>query len=111
MAEAKVDDETQQKFNMACFVVKNGDKPPSAPSNDKKLKMYSFYKQATIGNVNTARPGMFDLTGKAKWDAWKKIENTSTGDAMKGYIGEMHADWDKDKCLEVRQDEEILLAM
>ena len=28
------------------------------------------YFQATVGDVNTTRPGMLDFTGKAKWDAW-----------------------------------------
>ena len=33
--------------------------------------------QATVGDTNTARPGMMDFTGKAKWDAWKAQEGTS----------------------------------
>ena len=31
------------------------------------------------------RPGMSDMKGKAKWDAWKKCEGTSKEDAMKKY--------------------------
>jgi len=31
------------------------------------------------------RPGMFDLKGKAKWDAWEKCKGTSKEDAMKKY--------------------------
>ena len=36
------------------------------------LKLYGLYKQATVGDVNTDRPGTFsmDFAGKAKWDAW-----------------------------------------
>ncbi len=30
-------------------------------SNEEKLKFYSFYKQATIGDVNTAQPYFFNL--------------------------------------------------
>jgi len=28
------------------------------------------YKQATIGDCNTGRPGGWDLKGQRKWDAW-----------------------------------------
>lgn len=34
----------------------------------------------------TARPGMLDLKGKAKWDAWKSKEGMSQNDAKEGYI-------------------------
>lgn len=36
-------------------------------------QFYKYYKQGTVGDVNTARPGMLDFTGKAKWDAWKEV--------------------------------------
>jgi acyl-CoA-binding protein len=29
---------------------------------------------------------MMDFVGKAKWDAWKKIEGTSKDDAKRAYI-------------------------
>jgi hypothetical protein len=32
--------------------------------------MYALFKQASVGDVNTERPGMLDFKGKAKWDAW-----------------------------------------
>ena len=35
-----------------------------------QLELYGLYKQGTEGDVSTSRPGMFDLKGKAKWDAW-----------------------------------------
>ncbi|KAA8579567.1 hypothetical protein FQN60_006660 [Etheostoma spectabile] len=34
--------------------------------------VYGLYKQATVGDVNIARPGMFDLAGRGKWDAWER---------------------------------------
>ncbi|CDS40408.1 acyl coenzyme A binding protein [Echinococcus multilocularis] len=39
-------------------------------SDDDKLYLYGLYKQATVGDVNTAKPGMLDVKGKAKWEAW-----------------------------------------
>lgn len=54
--------------------------------NDKKLEIYALYKQGLIGDVNTDRPGMLDLKGKAKWDAWNAKKGTSQEDAQKAYI-------------------------
>ena len=45
----------------------------TSPGNEAKLKLYGLFKQATIGTVNTKRPGMTDFVGKAKWDAWKAL--------------------------------------
>ena len=57
-----------------------------ALSNEKKLEIYALFKQATVGDVNTQRPGMMDFKGKAKWDAWKAKEGTSQDDAKEAYI-------------------------
>ena len=32
------------------------------------------------------KPGMFDMTGKAKWEAWNKNKGLSKDDAMTKYI-------------------------
>ena len=61
-------------------------------SNDKQLEVYSLFKQATVGDCNTARPGMLDMKGKAKWDAWDARKGMSKEDAEKAYaelIGEI----------------------
>ncbi|XP_021277328.1 acyl-CoA-binding protein-like [Herrania umbratica] len=47
--------------------------PPTTKDADK-LTLYGLYKQATVGNVNTDRPGIFSPTDRAKWDAWKAVE-------------------------------------
>ncbi len=44
----------------------------SRPSNDQLLELYSLYKQGTAGDATGKRPGMFDLAGRAKFDAWTK---------------------------------------
>lgn len=59
-----------ERFNLA---VANVDKLPEEPSNDVKLKLYAFYKQATVGKCSTSKPGVFDLVGRAKWDAWNAL--------------------------------------
>ena len=56
------------------------------PDNPTLLKIYSLYKQATEGDNEEAKPGFADIVARAKWDAWKKLEGTSTDDAMQQYI-------------------------
>jgi len=55
-------------------------------SNEDKLTLYKLYKQATEGDVTSKRPGMFDMVGRAKWDAWASAKGTSKDEAMKQYI-------------------------
>jgi acyl-CoA-binding protein len=56
------------------------------PSNDALLELYALYKQATVGDVTGSRPGMLDMVGRAKYDAWAKLKKTGKDDAMKKYI-------------------------
>lgn len=56
------------------------------PTDNEMLELYGLYKQATVGDVNTDRPGMFDLQGKAKWDAWNGRKGLAKEDAEKQYI-------------------------
>ena len=73
----------EQQFNTAAENVKNLTK---RPSNDELLNLYGLYKQATVGDNNTSRPGLFDVKGKAKWDNWDSLKGTSKSDAMNNYI-------------------------
>ncbi|CAJ1986587.1 acyl-CoA binding protein [Leishmania donovani] len=57
-------------------------------SDEVKLKFYGLFKQATVGDVNTDRPGIFDYAGKAKWDAWSKLKGISLLDAKRMYVSE-----------------------
>ncbi|CAN1772531.1 Acyl-CoA-binding protein [Linum perenne] len=59
---------------------------PESTSNENKLILYGLFKQATVGPVNTPRPGMFNMKDKAKWDAWKAVEAKSKDEAMNDYI-------------------------
>lgn len=56
------------------------------PADEEMLKIYSLFKQATVGDCNTARPGMLDFTGKAKWDAWDGRKGMSQDGARTEYI-------------------------
>lgn len=50
------------------------------------LKLYALFKQATVGDNETSRPGLLDLKGKYKWDAWAELKGTSQEDAESQYI-------------------------
>jgi acyl-CoA-binding protein len=54
--------------------------------SDTMLKLYAYYKQSTSGDVSGKRPGMTDLRGRAKYDAWTKVKGTSREGAMQAYI-------------------------
>jgi acyl-CoA-binding protein len=56
------------------------------PSNDDLLELYSLYKQATSGDVSGSRPGMLDIAGRAKFDAWSKRKGMTANDAMQKYV-------------------------
>ena len=68
-------------------------KPVTGLGNDVLLALYAFYKQATSGDVHGARPGMLDLKGRAKYDAWAKHKGMSRDAAMTAYseIVDKHA--------------------
>jgi acyl-CoA-binding protein len=56
------------------------------PSQDKLLELYGLFKQAKMGDVQGKRPGMLDIKGRAKYDAWAARKGTSQDDAMKAYV-------------------------
>lgn len=63
-----------------------GQKLPEQPSNDDLLDMYALYKQGTEGDVSGDRPGMMDIQGRAKYDAWAEREGMDQEEAMRRYI-------------------------
>lgn len=62
----------EERFGELCTIVQNLPKEGSSfqLSNDSKLKFYSYYKQATVGDCNTPQPYFFNVVERAKWDAW-----------------------------------------
>ncbi|XP_037371176.1 acyl-CoA-binding protein-like [Talpa occidentalis] len=77
---------SQAEFDKAAEEVKN---LKTKPTYEEMLFIYSQYKQATVGDVNTERPGMMDFKGKAKWDAWNGLKGTSKDNAMKACIAKV----------------------
>ena len=54
--------------------------------NTELLSLYGLFKQATVGDVSGSKPGMFDLKGKAKYEAWSQNKGLSKEKAMEKYI-------------------------
>ena len=61
------------------------------PSNDDMLALYSLFKQASEGDVKGSRPGMLDMVGRAKYDAWAKLKGTAKDAAMQKYVDKVAA--------------------
>ncbi|XP_053684858.1 acyl-CoA-binding protein homolog [Sabethes cyaneus] len=72
-----------QKFTEAADKVKTFTK---RPSDQELLELYALFKQATVGDNNTDKPGLLDLKGKAKWQAWLDRKGTSQDAAKEAYI-------------------------
>ncbi|SPN99613.1 probable acyl-coenzyme A-binding protein (diazepam binding inhibitor) [Cephalotrichum gorgonifer] len=61
----------------------------SKPNNDELLELYALYKVGNGEDITKApAPGMFDLKGKAKKNAWQKIvdEGITAEQAQERYI-------------------------
>jgi len=60
-------------------------KPVTVPT-DTMLELYALYKQATAGDATGDRPGMLDVRGRMKYDAWAKKKGLTKDGAMAAYI-------------------------
>ena len=56
------------------------------PDNESLLELYSYFKQATDGDVSGDKPGPFDFVARAKYDAWEGRKGLSKEASMKGYV-------------------------
>ncbi len=57
------------------------------PSNETLLQLYSLYKQASEGDINTDPPANpFDFVAKAKYEAWSSLKGKTSDAAMTEYI-------------------------
>ena len=77
---------TQEEFEQAQQDVKTLTK---RPDNDDLLFLYAHFKQAADGDVSGKRPGMLDMVGRAKYDAWAKLKGMSAEDARSKYVGKV----------------------
>jgi diazepam-binding inhibitor (GABA receptor modulating acyl-CoA-binding protein) len=74
---------TQEQFEDAAARVQ---KLPKRPDNDTLLELYGLYKHATEGDATGKRPGLFDVKGRAKFDAWAGRKGMSADKARDQYV-------------------------
>ena len=55
-------------------------------TDNDKLDMYKYYKQATVGDCNISEPWSIHFEAHAKWKAWNSIKGMSTEEAMQEYV-------------------------
>jgi acyl-CoA-binding protein len=56
------------------------------PDDDTMLEIYSYYKQATEGDVSDDKPAAFNFVARAKYEAWEARKGMSREIAMKAYV-------------------------
>ncbi|WWC70705.1 uncharacterized protein I206_104656 [Kwoniella pini CBS 10737] len=79
--------EIDRQFHRAVDIVQSLPKGgPVHTSYEEKLWLYSLYKQATEGDISISRPGILDILGKAKWDAWNKQKGIDKQEAKRLYV-------------------------
>lgn len=61
------------------------------PSNEMKLRLYALYRQAQDGDVQGTRPGMMDVVGRLKYDAWAGLKGLAREEAMRRYVEEIES--------------------
>ena len=59
--------------------------------NDAKLRLYGWYKQATLGDNKERQPSMFAAEARAKWSAWTRCKGIDSLGAQRAYINEVLA--------------------
>ena len=73
----------EKAFEQASQTSKTLQKPPD---NDTLLALYSLYKQGSLGDCSGSRPGVMDVVGRAKFDAWMARQGQARDAAMSEYV-------------------------
>ena len=76
---------SEETFNKSAAAIKASANENIKMTDDELLQLYSLFKQGTVGDNTTNKPGMFDFKGKAKWEAWNKVKGKSKEDAQVEY--------------------------
>ncbi len=57
-----------------------------SPDEATLLRLYALYKQGAVGDVSGERPGLLDVVGRAKYDAWAACKGLAGERAMDEYV-------------------------
>ncbi|MEO8253438.1 MAG: acyl-CoA-binding protein [Flavobacterium sp.] len=72
------------RFNEA--VEKAAQMTQASLPQDVQLRLYAFYKQATIGNMEIRQTSNFHLRDAFKTNAWMQISHITADEAKENYI-------------------------
>jgi acyl-CoA-binding protein len=76
--------ELKEQFEKAIADSKN---LAAKPDNETLLQLYSLYKQAAEGDINTEAPSNpFDFVARAKYNAWEALKGKTKETAMEEYV-------------------------
>lgn len=84
MAEKELDIRFQEAIEIASKMSQ------SSLPQDEQLRLYAFYKQATIGTIAYNFSSEFDLRSAFKTNAWMQISHLSIDEAKELYIQAIH---------------------
>lgn len=74
-------------FDEACTLVQTtGRTLPANVTTCTRLRAYALFKQATLGDCNTGRPSVLNVTRYAKWAEWNRLRGMSQEDAKGEYV-------------------------
>ena len=86
----------QQQFEHYSNLIRNAPTEQKQKiDNNTKLKLYIYYKQSTIGDINIPKPNNtsllssfspFQNEAEIKWDGWNSLKGISKDESMKTYI-------------------------
>ena len=75
-----------EQFEKAANAIKESAKSNIKMTDDEMKQVYSLFKQGSLGDNTSEKPGMLDFKGKAKWEAWNGQKGKSKEDAQKEYV-------------------------
>jgi acyl-CoA-binding protein len=80
MAEKDLDTRFNEAVDIASKIAQ------SSLPQDVQLRLYAYYKQATIGTIENTKSSNFDLRNAFKTNAWIQISHLSIDEAKEKYI-------------------------
>ena len=85
MSDKDLDIRFQEAVNIALTMTQ------SSLPQDVQLRLYAYYKQATIGTINVKPSPNFNLRNAFKINAWFQIRHLTIDEAKELYIETIHS--------------------
>lgn len=73
----------ESSFERACDYV---NRRHSKLDSNSLVRLYGYFKQATVGKCKTPKPSIFNFQSQLMWKAWFKLNDMSKSEAMQNYV-------------------------